>query len=323
MISVVIPCYNQARFLPDAVASVVAQTYSDWELLIVDDGSTDGAATVAQALVTRYQGARMTVLSQPNCGLAHARNSGAAHAHGEYLLFLDSDDMIASSMLEHAAGVLDTRPEVGFVYSGIRLFGHDHHTRPGLPFSVSLLALDNIVAALGLVRHAVWHQIGGYDEGGVLPRGFEDWDFWLRAATAGWQGVGLREPLFYYRRHAASMSSDGLPHEWDTRAILVLRHQELYGPRLVAWANRHCARHSLPTRPVRYNERVSAARVIAQSLGMPLAATCPFPVLPPSNRQGISLAQHAIRGLPFAFRLQARWALRRAQYALRASGFWP
>jgi hypothetical protein len=218
--------------------------------------------------------------------------------------------------------VLDAAPTLGFVYSGMRLFGDDNHTRPGIPFDLRLLMLDNIAAVLGLVRREAWCAVGGYDEGGVLPRGFEDWDFWLRVVAAGWPGVGLPEPLFYYRRHGRSMSSGGLPHEWDTRALLALRHPALYGPRLVAWANSRCARRNLLPRPVRYDERLPTARLVAQSPGHNWnAVPGPFPPLPPTAGR-IALSRRLVRRVPFALRMRARWLWRRGQLVLRATGFW-
>ncbi|MDQ2998823.1 MAG: glycosyltransferase family 2 protein, partial [Chloroflexota bacterium] len=129
-VSIIIPCYNYARFLPDAVASVLAQTFTSWELIVVDDGSTDATLTTARQLMTQYPDRRIRVFRQPNSGPAAARNTGAEHAIGTYLLFLDADDMLAPILLERATAILHAQPAVGFVYSGMRLFGHDRHAWP-------------------------------------------------------------------------------------------------------------------------------------------------------------------------------------------------
>src|SRR5690242_15286562 len=106
IVSIVIPCYNYARFLPDAVGSVLAQTFPNWELIVVDDGSTDATSTTARQLMARHPDRRMRVFQQPNAGPAAARNTGAERASGEYLLFLDADDMLAPTLLERTVAIL-------------------------------------------------------------------------------------------------------------------------------------------------------------------------------------------------------------------------
>src|SRR5579859_7170453 len=106
-VSVIIPCYNYARFLPDAVASVVAQTYTCWELLIIDDGSNDDTLATAQQLQAIYPEQRIRVFHQPNCGQAATRNIGADHAQGNYLLYLDADDILAPQTLARMTLVLN------------------------------------------------------------------------------------------------------------------------------------------------------------------------------------------------------------------------
>ena len=106
-VSVVMPCYNQARFLPEAVASVVAQTMPDWELLIVDDGSPDDTAVVAQRLIAAHAGRRITLIRQPNSGPGASRNAAIRQARGAYILPLDADDTVAPTMLADTMAVLE------------------------------------------------------------------------------------------------------------------------------------------------------------------------------------------------------------------------
>ena len=117
-VSVVIPFLNGERFLPQAVASVLTQTYRDWELLLVDDGSSDGSTAMAQQYVASDPG-RVRYLDQPghlNRGISAARNLGLLHARGTYLAFLDSDDVWVPSKLEQQIDILESYPEVDFVY---------------------------------------------------------------------------------------------------------------------------------------------------------------------------------------------------------------
>ena len=116
-ISVIIPTYNRADYLPQAIDSVLTQTHHAAEIIVVDDGSTDNTREVAE----RY-GPRVTYLTTDHGGVAHARNVGVRHASGEYLAFLDSDDLFYPYMLELESRILDAFPEIGMVYAEMSAF---------------------------------------------------------------------------------------------------------------------------------------------------------------------------------------------------------
>jgi glycosyltransferase involved in cell wall biosynthesis len=316
-VSIIIPCYNYARFLPDAVRSVLAQTFTDWELIVVDDGSTDTTLTTARQLMAQHSDRRIRVFQQPNAGPAAARNSGAERASGEYLLFLDADDTLAPTLLERATAILRQLPLVGFVYSGMRLFGQDQHEWPSVPFDLRLLALDNYVPPHALVRRTAWQQVGGFDAARSLWA-FEDWDFWLRVVTAGWQGWHIAEPLVGYRRHGRSLS-DGVQRSygWDVRAQLIHKHPGLYGRRLAAWAAVRCARRGLPTPAL-----VTLSAGDVRELGRLESAVSDH--VPPieCDPVHIPLTRRLIRAVPFNMRFRVKCWRRRAQLGLRAAFPW-
>jgi glycosyltransferase involved in cell wall biosynthesis len=317
-VSVIIPCFNYARFLPDAVASLIAQTFENWELIIVDDGSTDESVMAARMQMARHPDRHIRLFQQPNAGPATARNTGAARAAGEYVLFLDADDMLAPALLDRATAILRERPEVGFVYSGMQLFGQDRHEWPSVPFSMRLLALDNYVPPHALVRRAAWQQVGGFDAARSLWA-FEDWDFWLRVAAAGWNGWHIAEPLVRYRRHGRSLS-DAVQraYEWDVRAQLICKHPRLYGRRLAAWAAARCARRGLPSPAAR---TVGAADVREVSRAeSALADTPPSPS--EAEPAQLALTRRLIRAVPFDLRFRVKCWRRRAQLGLRAACPW-
>jgi glycosyltransferase involved in cell wall biosynthesis len=317
VVSVVIPCYNYARFLPDAVASLLAQSFEGWELIVVDDGSTDATPATAQQLMARHSDRRIRLFQQPNAGPAAARNTGAGRAVGEYLLFLDADDMLAPTLLERTVAVLREQPAVGFVYTGMRLFGQDQHEWPSVPFDLALLTLDNYVLPHALVRRAAWAHVGGFDAI-HFPYGFEDWDFWLRVAAAGWHGWHIAAPLVAYRRHGPSLSAAGKAHEWDARARIMGKHPDLYGPRLAAWASVYCARHPLPE-PARI-----AGWGDVRELGRSETVAAESLLASPSHEQPaqVSLARRLIRAVPFDLRFRVQCWRRRAQLGLRAACPW-
>jgi GT2 family glycosyltransferase len=319
VVSVIIPCYNYARYLPDAVASLLAQTFGAWELIVVDDGSSDDTLDTARRLMARHESRRIRVFHQPNAGPAAARNTGAGRALGEYLLFLDADDLLAPTLLERTVAVLRAQAEVGFVYTGMRLFGRDQHEWPSLPFDRRLLALENYVLPHALVRRAAWEQVGGFDSARSLW-GFEDWDFWMRVAAAGWQGAHIAAPLVCYRRHGGSLSDAVAPsYAWDVRAQLARKHPDLYGRRVVAWATARCVRRGLPTgaqRVVGAGEVRELAPLIDDAPGNSPA------VQPDTDAVEIALARRLIRAAPFSLRFGVKCWWRRAQLAARAACPW-
>jgi glycosyltransferase involved in cell wall biosynthesis len=246
-VSVVIPCYNQAQYLPDAVASVVAQTLDDWEIIVVDDGSPDDTAAVAEALIARYAPAqsaiaanpqrRIALIRQQNRGPGASRNAAIRQARGAYILPLDADDLIAPTMLAEAAAALDAHPEVGFVYTDVQRFGEEQTVLRTAPYDLDALRFDCLMMPETLFRRAAWAQTSGFNEAPDFR--YEDWDFWLRLAQAGWQGRHLARPLVRYRRVAGgNRLSAGLRHDLELRAKIVRGHAALYEPAMVAWAER-------------------------------------------------------------------------------------
>ena len=189
LVSVVIPAYNAAGFVRRAVDSVLAQTFADFELLVVDDGSTDGTREVLAGY-----GDRLRVLAQPNGGPAAARNQGLHHAQGEYVAFLDADDHWLPQKLSRQLQLMSTRPEVGFCSTatsvvtdsgapaGVWPCGTGAEPMPDLLF-IRSAAISGSTSGV-LARRALLLQAGGFDES---LRGFEDPDLWIRlSARAGY-----------------------------------------------------------------------------------------------------------------------------------------
>jgi glycosyltransferase involved in cell wall biosynthesis len=239
-VSIVIPCYNHARFLPEAVASVLAQSDERWECVIVDDGSPDDTAPVAEGLIRANPGRAIRLVRQPNRGLSAARNAGIEAARAAYILPLDADDALAPEMIARTARVLDARPEVGFVYTDVVLFGEEQGVWSGGAYSLEKLRFDCPMVPETLFRRAAWEQVGGFDE--RMRGGYEDWSFWLSLAAAGCEGYHLPEPLARYRRSPRSMLTASHRRDLQLRARVMLNHPRLYEPAFLAWAAATCAR---------------------------------------------------------------------------------
>jgi glycosyltransferase involved in cell wall biosynthesis len=199
-ISVVIPAYNAARFLPRCLNSVLAQTLKPDEVIVVDDGSTDNTAEVAEAL-----GAR--VISRRNGGLSAARNTGIKSASNEWIALLDADDLWAPDKLERQAACVG--PNTVLVYTGIRIFDDKgiFDQRRGVEPTMALKILryrNPITPSSALVRRDAVEQDGGFRED---IRACEDWEMWVRLQRVG-QFEAVSDPLTDYYIYPNSLSAN-------------------------------------------------------------------------------------------------------------------
>lgn len=229
-ISVLIPCFNHGEFIGEAVESVLGQTFQDFEILVVDDGSTDGATSEA---IARLKGPRITVLTTANRGLPAARNLAAQHAAGRILCALDADDRLAAPWFEKGMQVLDSEPDIAFVSHWLEAFGDERWTWTPERCDLPALLARNAVNGAALVRKEAFDAAGGYDES--MREGCEDWDLWLRLVEGGRRGAIVPEILFYYRRRADSMSRVMLDPDAYRRPLetLVTKHDAGYRTHLV------------------------------------------------------------------------------------------
>ncbi|MFQ5524509.1 MAG: glycosyltransferase family 2 protein, partial [Acidimicrobiia bacterium] len=224
-VTVVIPVYNEVRFLEETLASVYEQDYDSWEIVVVDDGSTDPEAVAfLDSLEARP---RLRLVRQDNRGLPGARNAGIAVGRGRYVVPLDSDDELDPRYLERMVAALEAEPEAGYAHCYARLY-HDIDaywiTRPYNPY---WQLIENGVVGCVLLRREAWQQVGGYDE--TMTAGNEDWELWIRLLEAGWSQVQVPEVLFRYRKHGVSMSVDTEARFEEGRRAVRDRHPELYG----------------------------------------------------------------------------------------------
>ena len=201
-VSVIIPCFNLGEYLDEAVDSVLAQTFEDFEILIVDDGSTDPAT---RQLLADYTRPKTTVFRTPNRKLAAARNFLVSHAQGRYLCALDADDKLHPEYLERTVALLDAEPGLTFVSTHLQMFGEETAVWPSVDrCDLPMLLCDDTIITPALVRRDAVVTCGGYDE--HMPhQGDEDWHLWLTLVENGHRGVILPDVLFFYRRRPNSM----------------------------------------------------------------------------------------------------------------------
>jgi len=209
MVSIVIPCYNQGLMLLETLASI-EQVRSETiaEVIIVNDGSNEPATCqVFQNLDTN----KYRVLHQPNQGLGRARNAGIELASGEFILPLDSDNLIRGAYFDQGVALLLQNPHVGVVYGDAEYFGEKTGRWRVPEFDWRPLVQRNYIDACALYRKCAWESVGGYDE--KMPvMGFEDWDFWMRLGLRGWKFAHIDEIAFDYRARQGSMLSDAHRH---------------------------------------------------------------------------------------------------------------
>jgi len=242
LVSVVIPCYNQAQYLREAVASVAAQSYPHREIVIVNDGSPDDTRAVAQALIAEFPHLPIFLAEQPNGGLSRARNAGIARARGGYILPLDADDKIHPEMLSKGVELLESRPDLAIAYTDYQHFGDADFVQRTPEYDFTVLSTQKCLhTATALYRKAAWAATGGYKANMVW--GMEDWEFWIHCGKLGYFGHRIPEVLFYYRaKLGGSMIQVQRAHFEELWARIVLSHPDLYPGDIQGWAARTWAR---------------------------------------------------------------------------------
>jgi len=231
-VSIVMPVYDAGDHLARALDSVAEQTFRDFELVIVDDGSTD-ARTRALLDAARHRPAT-TLHRTTNRGPARARNLAVERARGAYVLPLDADDWLAPDYLARTVPVLDAAPpRVGVVYTWIGLTGGHHGVWKTGGFTLRELLARCTIHVCSLYRRQVWDDVGGYDP--AFVESCEDWDFWLGAVARGWEGACVPEVLAWYRRSDRSRHRAARVPGVSGRLVrtLVEKHRALYETHLV------------------------------------------------------------------------------------------
>jgi len=234
LISVIIPCYNYGRYLRETTESVLNQTYPNFEVIIINDGSTDNTREVAEKLVANYPQHRITLINQENSGQpAISRNNGIRRAAGSYILPLDGDDKLAPDMLDKCMTLLLKNPNLAIAYTDRRDFGGvDQIVRAG-DYDFEKLREANQISHCALYKKEVWEKVGGYR---TNVKGVEDWDFWVAAGALGYFGQRIPEPLFWYRRHDTGVYQEVLANYEEKFAAVILNNTLVYPEKNIRWA---------------------------------------------------------------------------------------
>jgi glycosyltransferase involved in cell wall biosynthesis len=201
LIAVIVPCYNQAQFLNEALDSILAQTHTGWECIIVNDGSTDDTELISNQYLAKDE--RFKYVFRQNGGLSAARNTGIGMASGEYILPLDADDIIGPQYMELALKAFSLNQTLALVYAKAKKFGLEN-TDWDLPaYSYPNLLLNNCIYCSAFFKRAAWEKHDGYNT--ELKSGWEDWAFWVKILSADDEVYQIPQTLFYYRTKDISM----------------------------------------------------------------------------------------------------------------------
>ena len=229
LVSVVIPAFNPEDYLLEAVASVERQTDSNWECIVVDDGTNEPESRALLDSLEARGDPRIRVVRQENEGLAAARNTGFREARGEHVVPLDADDLLEPEMIAVCRDELAAHPDRGFAYFDYHVFGDNHYLEQPGEYNVYRLLNENFMACCCFVPKRVWQAVGGYDE--WHRWGYEDWSFYLNLAKHGYFGHYIRRPLFRYRTHGRGLHYIGLERHASNWERMRQAHPELLSAR--------------------------------------------------------------------------------------------
>lgn len=200
-VSVIVPCYNQDQYLDEALHSVIEQIYTNWECIIINDGSSDDTEFVAKRWLKKDY--RFSYLKIKNGGLSNARNIGIQKAQGEYILPLDADDKIEKKYIKLALEEFNKHKDLKLVYCNAVKFGEVNGIWNLKPYSLLNLARENMIFCSAIYRKKDWSLVNGYDIN--MKYGWEDWEFWIAILKNGGKVKKIDYTGFFYRIKKDSM----------------------------------------------------------------------------------------------------------------------
>ena len=222
-VTVVIPCYNQAKYLERCVGSIARQTKACHQVIIVDDGSPDDVPKEVETLVSRYPELNIKLIRQANKGLSGARNAGICAAQTGWVIPLDADDEISNQFIEFSK-LSQWKNRSDVVYTNVK---SDQYGFVPMNFEPGSLAKKNTIVCTCLIRKDLWEKVGGYDE--CMKLGFEDWEFWIRCVSAGARFSKADAcALFFYHDEHQSMLSETRRRAPEIMAYMRAKHWKMF-----------------------------------------------------------------------------------------------
>ena len=226
-VSIIVPCFKQAEYLPETLDSVLAQTYQNWECVIVNDGSPDNTDEVVEQYL--LQDHRFKYIKQENQGPSAARNNGIKDSCGEFILPLDADDLIAPSYLEKAVRVFEQDVNTKLVYCKADKFGLINKPWVLDNYDYNRFIWVNCIFCSAIFRRSDFLKTGGYNVN--MTNGLEDWDFYLSLLNRDDIVHRLDEVLFHYRIKQVSRNTE-MSKQNQTEMLIQIcnNHADIYDP---------------------------------------------------------------------------------------------
>ncbi|MCG7853087.1 MAG: glycosyltransferase, partial [Methanosarcinaceae archaeon] len=233
-VSVVIPVYNGSEYIIETLHSITDQTASNFEIIVVDDRSTDDSAQRAIRFLEEKD-IPSTVMVIPHRGTGVARNIGVFYSTGEFILPFDADDIMKPEMIEKFHDEIANNPELGVVYCDVEYFENKHGVRNMGDFNINNIMFQNQAHAPSMFRKNAWINANGYCSS--MKYGDEDWDLWLEMLEKRWRISHVERPLFRYRWREGSRTSSLVRKHWaEMKLQLILNHPSLYHENYRKWA---------------------------------------------------------------------------------------
>ncbi len=224
-ISVIIPCYNDGKYIQETIDRLKQQTLAASEIIVVNDGSTDEYTLTVLENIDKDP--LVKVLHKENGRMSAARNYGVKHATGNIIVTLDADDYFDKRFFQKGIDILDKQPTTGVVTSYIQYFGNKtDKSRPRGGNAFNFL-FSNQCSACAMIRREAWDQVSGYDESMTL--GYEDWEFYIRITKANWQVHLIPEYLLFYRQtDKSTLKNQTHPNRQKIIAYILEKHKDWY-----------------------------------------------------------------------------------------------
>lgn len=225
IVSIIVPCYNQAQYLDECLNSVLDQTYPNWECIIVNDGSPDNTEEVAMKWTNKDE--RFIYLFIENNGVSNARNIGIKKAIGQFILPLDADDKIDSNYINAAVNKFQEDEKLTLVYCKAKKFGDINEEWILNDFSLQQLAIDNVIFCTAMYKKKDWEKIGGYDIN--MISGLEDWEFWISLLKRDAKVIKLDFIGFYYRiKNNSRQTNLNAAEKKDLLNYISIKHADFF-----------------------------------------------------------------------------------------------